>query len=387
MNNLDSVKCRFCGKASKFIPEIMPVCLDCIRSQPDTVMPFIEECHEKTRLEYGLPGKPPKAEEGIECGRCVNQCIIPAGQRGYCGLKENKDGKLRHIAGVAPGGMVSWYYDSLPTNCVADWVCPGGSDCGYPDYSYSKGPELGYRNLAVFYEACSFNCLFCQNWQFKKRLYPKSTKSADELAGAVKNDTACICYFGGDPTPQLDHAIAASRIALENAKGRILRICWETNGSMSRNLLKKAAQLSLESGGCIKFDIKAYDDNLNRALCGASNEYTLDNFRWLASLSKQRPDPPLLVASTLLVPGYIDVEEVTKIADFIAALDPQIPYTLLGFYPSFMMYDLPATSVDHAKQALEAAKSAGLKRVKIGNRHLLSVDYRNYDGFSTLQTE
>jgi pyruvate formate lyase activating enzyme len=333
------------------------------------------ECHEKTRLEYGLPGKPPRVEGGKECNRCVNQCVIPDKKQGYCGLKENRDGRLRHIAGTKKVGHVSWYYDPLPTNCVADWVCPGGSSCGYPQYSYSAGPELGYHNLAVFYEACTFNCLYCQNWQFKKRLYPKSKKSAGELAASVDNDTACICYFGGDPTPQLDHAVAASRIALENAKGGILRICWETNGSMNRRLLKQAAELSLKSGGCIKFDLKAYDENLNLALCGVSNKNTLDNFRWLASLSKQRTDPPFLIASTLLVPGYIDIEEISRIAGFIAALDPDIPYTLLAFYPSFMMYDMPPTSAAHAKQALEAAKSAGLNRVKIGNLHLLSAEY------------
>jgi pyruvate formate lyase activating enzyme len=36
---------------------------------------------------------------------------------------------------------------------------------------------------------------------------------------------------------------------------------------------------------------------------------------------RQRPDPPLLLASTLLVPGYVDAEEVGRIARYIAELD------------------------------------------------------------------
>jgi len=54
------------------------------------------------------------------------------------------------------------------------------------------------------------------------------------LVDAVDNKTSCICYFGGDPTPQLPFAIRASRLALEKKKNRILRICWESNGTMNR---------------------------------------------------------------------------------------------------------------------------------------------------------
>jgi pyruvate formate lyase activating enzyme len=79
-----------------------------------------------------------------------------------------------------------------------------------------------------------------------------------------------------------------------------------------------------------------------------------------------------LVASTLLVPGYIDEQEVKAIASFIAELDPNIPYALLGFHGSFLMTDMPATSLKHAEACLEAAKTAGLKRVRLGNVHILS---------------
>ncbi|HOV86300.1 MAG TPA: radical SAM protein, partial [Syntrophobacteraceae bacterium] len=81
--------------------------------------------------------------------------------------------------------------------------------------------------------------------------------------------------------------------------------------------------------------------------------------------------PPFLVASTLLVPGYVGEDEVRGIASFIAELDPDIPYTLLAFAPQFRMNDFPTTSRDHAESCLEAARSAGLRRIRIGNTHLL----------------
>jgi len=55
------------------------------------------------------------------------------------------------------------------TNCVTSWVC-AASGKGYPKYSYSKGPEYDFCSLAVFYGACNFNCLFCQNWHFRENL-------------------------------------------------------------------------------------------------------------------------------------------------------------------------------------------------------------------------
>ena len=72
------------------------------------------------------------------------------------------------------------------------------------------------------------------------------------------------------------------------------------------------------------------------------------------------------------MPGYIDVEEVASIARFIANLDPDIPYSLLAFHPQFYMSDLPLTSNHQAQQCLQAARAAGLSKVRIGNLHLLT---------------
>ncbi|MDI6703976.1 MAG: radical SAM protein [bacterium] len=324
-------------------------------------------------MEFDLPKEPPRNTNGVKCNICMNGCQIPEGGKGYCGLRTNQGGKL---AGVGKKeANLDWYHDPLPTNCVADWVCPGGTDVGYPEFSYSPGPEYGYRNLAVFYNGCSFNCLFCQNWHYRQRLKRTQRLSPEELAGYVDLKTSCICYFGGDPTPQLPHSLEVSRIAIEQNKDRVLRICWETNGTMNPRLLEEMVEVSLRSGGCIKFDLKAWTEELNIALCGRSNKRTLSNFKLVAQKMKLRPDPPLLIASTLLVPGYVDASEVTKIAGFIASLDPKIPYSLLGFYPHFYMRDLPTTSKRHAEDALRRAQTEGLEKVRIGNIHLLGDAY------------
>jgi pyruvate formate lyase activating enzyme len=147
-------------------------------------------------------------------------------------------------------------------------------------------------------------------------------------------------------------------------------MCWETNGTMHPALLEEMADVSLATGGCIKFDLKAWNEDLSLALCGRSNQQTIANFEKLASLYSLRTDPPLVVASTLLIPGYIEAEEVYAIASFIAKLNPNIPYSLLAFSPQFHMADLPTTSRTHVDRCLEAAQRAGLRSINVGNPHL-----------------
>jgi len=266
--------------------------------------------------------------------------------------------------------VLQWYYDLLLTNCVAHWVCAGCSPAGYPLYSHAPEAEYGHKNLAVFYCSCTFDCLFCQNYSYKT--FSKKIKpiSAQELAQCTDEDTACICFFGGDPASQILHALATSREALALKDGK-LRICWETNGNVSRSLLEHVIHLSLTTGGTIKFDLKAWDQNLHIALCKADNKSSLSNFRYVSHFIKERPDPPLLVASTLLVPGYIDAQEVAHIARYISSCNPSIPYSLLAFHPQHILDDLPTTPRQWAMDCYMAAQEAGLRDVHLGNTHLL----------------
>jgi len=366
-------RCIHCHKKSILISSPLEICVDCIRTHFDDVKPHIDKVHARVRERFNLPPKPPKANGGLKCNICMNLCQVAEDERGYCGVRVNKNGKF--TGGRMNEGNFTWYYDSLPTNCVAEWVCPAGTECGFPEFSFTRGIEYGYKNLAVFFKSCTFNCLFCQNWHYREESTKKGELRAEEIADGVDERTACICYFGGDPTPQLLYAVKATKLAMEKRKGEILRICWETNGSMNPKVLEKIAQFSLKTGGCIKFDLKAWHEEVHTALCGVSNRRTLSNFKLLANHIAERPEPPFLTASTLLVPGYVDEEEVSNIARFIASLDPNIPYSLLGFYPQFYMRDLPTTSRNHAERCLEVAKNAGLRRVKIGNVHLLGNAY------------
>ncbi|KPL14244.1 MAG: hypothetical protein AMS26_11460 [Bacteroides sp. SM23_62] len=351
--------CHVCLSTTPIVPAALNVCARCISKEFTKLQSGISTVHAATRAVFDLPARPPEHLKGVICNYCANQCRIGENETGFCGLRKVQNGRLVNLAGTPGHGLLRYYHDPLPTNCVADWVCEG-----------YKHPTC--HNLAVFYESCTMNCLFCQNWHFR-RVSPgdHAGVSAEDLTAAATHSTFCVCFFGGDPSSQMPHALAASKLLAEKE----VRICWETNGMMNPKYLDKAIDYAVLTGGCIKFDLKAYDDELHRALTGISNKPVKRNFISAAERSYERSLPPLVVASTLLVPGYVDAEQVHRIAQFIAGLNPEIPYSLLGFAPQFYMTDLPFTSARHAREAEAAALDAGLVNVRIGNKHLLGRDY------------
>jgi pyruvate formate lyase activating enzyme len=149
-------------------------------------------------------------------------------------------------------------------------------------------------------------------------------------------------------------------------------MCLESQGNFSWPWLRKIANICLESGGGVKFDLKAPRGSLlNLALSGVKNDASYENFAKLAPWHQKRREVPFLRASTLLVPGYIGPEEIKEIAKFIASVDPSIPYSLLAFAPCYLFGDMPLLKRDVAHECKRVAERAGLERVRIGNLHLL----------------
>jgi pyruvate formate lyase activating enzyme len=80
---------------------------------------------------------------------------VPEGGVGYCGLVRNAGGRLARPGGGVSIGVLTYYYDPIPTSYVADWVWPASTGRGYSQYAKTPWGEVGYYILAVFYGACS----------------------------------------------------------------------------------------------------------------------------------------------------------------------------------------------------------------------------------------
>lgn len=319
------MECEICGKprVSKYIP----ICHRCAKSY---------DISERIHSNLHIIG-------GGDCKICSNKCRID--DIGLCGLRFRESGKLKSLV-TKTTALLHAYYDPLPTNCCNSWFCKGSKLIGY--------------NLAVFYYGCNFDCLYCQNY-IHKRIEDARVVNVDQILESLNRDVKCICHFGGSPEPQIDFAIEFSRRAIK--KG--VMICWEWNGAGERGKALKAAELSSLSSGTVKFDLKAWNENLHKILTGRDNEVVLRNFE--AIFEKY---PEVLSATTLLVPYYVDAKEIEGIASFIASLDDRIPYSLLVFHPDYKLRDLPITPKEQVFECYKTAKKY-LKNVNIGNKHLL----------------
>lgn len=378
--------CRICGSSSKVISNVVGVCVKCLRENLKA-LEIASEAHRRYREALGLPTIPPRDPNGVKCGLCANECLIPVNGLGFCGMWINDGGTLRFVEGHGYG-VLHAYLDPLPTNCVATPVCPAATGAGYPRYSVSDGVEYGCYNLAVFFAGCNLDCLFCQNWQHKdiavsSKLRKRYLLSINELVEeAVKNDRiTCVCFFGGDPTPHAIYSIEVSRrlLAYSHKYKVVKRICWETNGLESPGVMKEMAKLSLDSGGIVKIDWKAYTPQVYQALTGVNGfkavERVKDNIKLVADMGKDRPEIPLLTVSILLVPGYVDGVELEGMARYIASINRSIPVVLLAFHADHLLRDLPPTSIDHAYKAYNIFREQGIEKVFIGNEWLLGPYY------------
>lgn len=354
----------------------LPVCIDCLRTGSPEADELIHQAHQ-WRKTIELPVFPPTNTSGVKCTVCANNCFIPEGEQGYCGLRFNNSGKLESQVSTTQA-LMHYYLDPHVTNCCAAYYCPAGTGSGYPNTAFHKGPEYGYANLAVFFYGCGSSCLYCQNASHKQ-ISREKLVSINQFLSVIQDNPkiSCICYFGGSPEPQLPFTISAMERCNDLFKERILRQCFEMNGNAKPSLMRDAGLLAVESGGIIKFDIKAYSATINRALCGVSNEMTLKNFTMLAeTLPFENRSYPPLMATTLLVPHYIDELEVSLIAKFIKELNqPSIEYSLLIFHPQHLMGDLPVTPLVQAQRCYDAAKEH-LDKVHVGNLGLLDGKLR-----------
>ena len=343
------MECSVCHE-KKVVAGVLGICVDCLRRGVNVDM---RKAHMDARAGFHLPLEVPIS--GIRaCRICSNSCNIEDGGRGYCGIWGVSGGRLR--SEVEDGtAFVHFYRDPLPTNCCSAWFCPG--------------TERGCYNLAVFFYGCNFNCLFCQNYSHKGIGRATRVSIGEMVESCLEPRVKCICFFGGSPEPQMPYALKVCREVIESGDKRI---CWEWNGGGNHRLVMKASEFSLNSGGNIKFDIKAWNNGVHQALCGVSNQQTLENFRVVAEEIFLKRSEPVLSASTLLVPGYVDEVEVEGIARFIGEMNKEIPYTLLAFHPDFQMYDLPFTSRRQAEDCLRAARKH-LNNVHLGNKGIIGL--------------
>lgn len=279
------------------------------------------------------------AEKSVRCFLCNHHCTIKEGKRGLCYVRENHDGKLYSLV---YGKLIAKHVDPIEKKPLFH-LLPG---------------TLSYSIATV---GCNFRCLHCQNSEISQ--YPvlhtgaipgTSRTPAEVTEYAVASGCRSISYTYVEPTIFLEFALDTA--ALSRKAG--IKNIFVSNGYTSREATAEIAPL-LDANN---IDLKSFSDKFYREVCGAKLQPVLDTIVLMKKLGVW------VEVTTLLIPGKNDSpEELREIASFMTGVDPNMPWHVTAFHPSYKMTDVPPTPVSTLIKAREIGQAAGIRFVYTGN--------------------
>lgn len=280
-------------------------------------------------------------QKKARCQACAHFCLVSPSQRGLCGVRENRAGKLYSLN---YGKAVALQIDPIEKK---------------PLYHFLPGTY----SLSLAAVGCNFICQNCQNWEISQSVKPNQPVLGQDLPPeqivqeALNNRCPSISYTYTEPTIFLEYALETMKLA----RDRGLKNIWVTNGFMSPQTLKLIAPYL----DATNVDLKSFEDSFYSKYCGGRLKPVLEN------LKKLKQHNVWLEVTTLIIPGLTDQEKMLKkIAQFVKKeLGPETPWHISRFSPemSWKLKELPATPLKTLNQAEQIGLEAGLKYVYKGN--------------------
>jgi pyruvate formate lyase activating enzyme len=272
------------------------------------------------------------------CRLCAHGCRIDQGERGLCGVRVNRDGKLYSLV---YGKLISAAVDPIEKK---------------PLYNYLPG-TLSY---SIATAGCNFFCDFCQNWQISQITHDgggvigQDTSPERVVEEAVAQRCASIAYTYTEPTIFFEFAYDTALKAHEAG----LRNIFVTNGYQTPETVEKMAGVI----DAANVDLKAFSDRFYRDRCKARLAPVLK------AIEAMHSHGIFLEITTLIVPGENDSpDELRQIAAFIASISPDIPWHVSRFHPQYKQAGKDWTPSDVIFEALRIGEEVGLKYLYAGN--------------------
>jgi len=273
----------------------------------------------------------------IKCRLCPRQCVIDDRERGYCGVRENREGT---------------YYTLVHSRLCTFHVDPIEKK---PLFHFHPGTMA----FSIATAGCNVNCRFCQNWEISQ-VRPEQVRSYHAPPNAVtataqKQRCLSIAYTYSEPVVFYEYM----RDTAIEARKKGVKSVVITGGYISEDPLKELC--SCVDG--IKVDLKAFSEEYYRTVVNGELRPVLD------ALVTMRKEGVWTEIVYLVVPTMNDGElELTQLARWIKQeLGPDVPIHFSRFYPQYLMKNLPPTPVKVLERAKDIACAEGLKYVYIGN--------------------
>jgi pyruvate formate lyase activating enzyme len=273
----------------------------------------------------------------IQCELCPKRCHVPKGQRGFCRVRENRDGK---------------YYSLVYGNPCAIHLDP-----------IEKKPFFHVLPTSTSFSlataGCNFQCKFCQNWEISQvspeDLYNEDVPPELIVKKAKEMGARSVAYTYVEPTVFYEYMFD---IGLLVKKAGLLNVC-HSNGFMNPDPLRNLCKVM----DAANVDLKGFTDDFYREICSGELQPVLE------TLKIYRQSKVHLEITNLMIPTKNDDPSVLKeMCLWIKReLGPETPIHFSRFYPLYKLKSLPPTPVSTLEEARSVALSAGLEYVYIGN--------------------
>ncbi len=273
----------------------------------------------------------------IQCLLCPRGCVVSKGQRGFCRVRENRDGE---------------YYTLSHSNPCALHIDPIEKK---PLFHFLPGTSA----LSIATAGCNFTCKNCQNWDISQAR-PDDTMnyniSPEQLVEiALQYNTPTIAYTYTEPTIFYEYMLDTARCARKKGINNI----YHSNGYINQPALLEL--IPYLDGANI--DLKGMSEEFYRNITGGTLNPVLETLKTL------KKKGVWLEITNLVIPTKNDSKEMfQKLCRWIKnELGTETPLHFSRFYPLYKLPNLPPTPLKTLRDAASIARSFGLKYVYIGN--------------------
>ncbi len=273
----------------------------------------------------------------IRCLLCPKECLVGDRERGYCGVRENRDGTYYALAYGHPCAL---HIDPIEKKPLFH-VLPGT------------------QALSLSTVGCNMECKFCQNWQISQstpeQVETRFTPPRQIVDMAERYRAPSIAYTYGEPVVFIEYMQDIAREAA--AKG--IR-----NVVISSGYIKKDPLLDLcGMVDAIKVDLKAFEESYYHDVCSSELRPVLD------ALILIRKQGVWLEIVYLMVPTLNDnPDKIREMARWLVAnVGADVPIHFSRFFPQYRMTNLSPTPVSSLERAYEICREEGLDYVYVGN--------------------
>jgi pyruvate formate lyase activating enzyme len=300
--------------------------------------PAFAQRGKKGLIESRLsPHFQPLKDGKIQCQLCPRECIVPKGGRGFCGVRENREGK---------------YYSLVYGNPCAVHVDPVEKK---PFYHLLPAST----SFSIATAGCNFRCKFCQNWEISQ-VRSEQVDHFDlppEAAAVRAAEALCrsIAYTYTEPTVFFEYMHdTAVRAKLKGVRNVVV-----TGGHINPEPLSDL----LSVVDAIKIDLKGFSQEFYATYVRGELKPVLEAIRAVAK------SKVWLEIVYLVIPTLNDRMDVIKeMARWVKnEAGDHVPVHFSRFHPMYLIKNLPPTPLSTLESARRTALEEGLRFVYLGN--------------------